>query len=463
MQLEGIRVVDLTRILSGPFCSMFLADMGAEVIKIESPRAWDNVRTLLPQPGAPEPWNSSFYFNDYNRDKKSLTLDLAQPRGRALFLELVAKCDAVIENYRADVLDKLGIGWDVLREAKPDIVLVSMAGFGKTGPEQGLVGFGPIIEQMAGMASTTGYGDDGIPYKSGISYGDPIGGIAAAGAVVLALIARRRTGRGAWIDLAQRETMAQMIGPAFAAASLRGAAPVQPDGQFHRRRPGFAPDSRHAQHRLGREVVAQVLQHGQGVRVGPVQVLEHDDEHARLSQPAQQAQDRFAADGRRMLPVTVPARRRDDRAERGQPRRQLGVIGQPAMTQRLVQGLGQRPVRRTGASRNRAAGDHHDGTGTGNRLARRLAGQPGLADARLAGEEHQAACTVAGSGECRPQRARLRLPPHYQGTYRRCHTASVPAPVSSQPARMIASPDDRVRPLARGVSPAMTWLIGPAR
>ena len=145
----------------------------------------------------------------------------------------------MIENYRADVLDKLGIGWDVLREARPDIVLVSMAGFGKTGAERDLVGFGPIIEQMAGMASITGYGDDGIPYKTGISYGDPIGGLAAAGAVVLALIARRRTGRGAWIDLAQRETMAQMIGPAFAAAvaARRGAGPPrQPRTRASRRR-----------------------------------------------------------------------------------------------------------------------------------------------------------------------------------------------------------------------------------
>ncbi len=226
LPLEGVRIADLSMMWAGPYATRLLAEMGAEVIKIESPRAWDNVRTLLPQAGALEPWNTSYYFNDYNRDKKSLTLDLSQPRGKALFLELVAKCDCVIENYRADVLDKLGIGWDALREARPDIVLVSMAGFGKTGAERNLVGFGPIIEQMAGMASTTGYGDDGIPYKTGISYGDPIGGLAAAGAVALALIRRKRTGRGAWIDLAQRETMAQMIGPAFAAASLRREAPV---------------------------------------------------------------------------------------------------------------------------------------------------------------------------------------------------------------------------------------------
>jgi benzylsuccinate CoA-transferase BbsF subunit len=226
LPLAGVRIADLSMMWAGPYATRLLAEMGAEVIKIESPRAWDNVRTLLPQPGAPEPWNSSYYFNDYNRDKKSLTLDLSQPRGRALFLELVAKCDCVIENYRADVLDKLGIGWDTLREARRDLVLVSMAGFGKTGGEKSLVGFGPIIEQMAGMASTTGYGDDGIPYKTGISYGDPIGGLAAAGAVALALIQRRRTGRGAWIDLAQREAMAQMIGPAFAAAALRGETPT---------------------------------------------------------------------------------------------------------------------------------------------------------------------------------------------------------------------------------------------
>ncbi len=226
LPLAGVRIADLSMMWAGPYATRLLAEMGAEVIKIESPRAWDNVRTLLPQPGAPEPWNTSYYFNDYNRDKKSLTLDLAQPRGRALFLELVAKCDCVIENYRADVLDKLGIGWNVLREARPDLVLVSMAGFGKTGPERNLVGFGPIIEQMAGLASTTGYGDDGIPYKTGISYGDPIGGLAAAGAVVLALIARRRRGRGAWIDLAQRETMAQMSGAAFAAAALRAELPA---------------------------------------------------------------------------------------------------------------------------------------------------------------------------------------------------------------------------------------------
>lgn len=226
LPLEGIRVADLTMMWAGPYATRLLADMGAEVIKIESPSAWDNIRTLVPQPGEPEPWNSAYYFNDYNRDKKSLTLDLVQERGRDLFLELVRRCDVVIENYRAEVLPKLGLDYPVLKAVKDDIILVSMAGFGKTGPERDHVGFGPIIEQMAGLASLAGYGDDGVPYKTGISYGDPIGGITAAGAVALALIERQRTGGGSHIDLAQREGLAGLIGEAFVAASLRGEGPV---------------------------------------------------------------------------------------------------------------------------------------------------------------------------------------------------------------------------------------------
>jgi crotonobetainyl-CoA:carnitine CoA-transferase CaiB-like acyl-CoA transferase len=99
---------------AGPFATHILGEMGAEVIKIEGPRAWDNVRTLFPIPGE-EPWNRSFYFNDYNREKKSLVLDLAHPRGRELLLALVARSDAIVENYRADVLDKLGLGYDARR------------------------------------------------------------------------------------------------------------------------------------------------------------------------------------------------------------------------------------------------------------------------------------------------------------------------------------------------------------
>ncbi|NJD64733.1 MAG: hypothetical protein FIB00_05745, partial [Chloroflexi bacterium] len=171
LPLDGIRIADLTMMWAGPYATRVLAEMGAEVIKIESPRAWDNIRTLIPQPGVADPWNSSYYFNDYNRDKKSLTLDLADPRGKGAFLRLVPHCDVVLENYRAEVLDNLGLGHDVLREAREDIILVSMAGYGKTGAARGHVGFGPSFEQMSGLASMTGDGDEGMPVKTGISYG----------------------------------------------------------------------------------------------------------------------------------------------------------------------------------------------------------------------------------------------------------------------------------------------------
>ena len=118
--LEGVRVADLSMMWAGPYATKVMAEMGAEVIKVESPRAWDNIRTLIPEPGAPEPWNTAFYFQEYNRQKKSVVLDLAEPAGRDAFLRLVAQCDVLIENYRADVMDKFDLGYDVVRaRARP--------------------------------------------------------------------------------------------------------------------------------------------------------------------------------------------------------------------------------------------------------------------------------------------------------------------------------------------------------
>ena len=224
LPLVGVRVLDLTMMWAGPFATMRMAEMGADVIKIESPSAWDNIRTLLPQEDATEPWNTSFYFNAYNRAKRSLTLDLAQPEGRELFLKLVKTADVVIENYRADVLDKLDLSVDTLRSLNPQLVVVSMAAFGKEGPDRDYVGFGPVIETMSGLASLTGYGD-GEPFKTGISYCDPVAGTFAVAAVGLGLAARDQSGAGLWIDLAQREAAMTLIGEAFLAGG-RGELPV---------------------------------------------------------------------------------------------------------------------------------------------------------------------------------------------------------------------------------------------
>ena len=218
--LAGIRVADLTMMWAGPYAAKLLADYGADVIKIEAPRAWDNIRTLFPTEDLSDQWfNSGAYFHEYSRNKRGLSLDLSQARGKELFGRLVAECDVVIQNYRADVMDKLGLTEAWLREQRPDLVIVGMAGFGKSGPEARALGYGPIIEQMSGLASLSGYGD-GMPRKTGISYGDPIAGIAAASAAVTGLIRRHRTGQGMTIDLAQREVVTSLIGEFFALWSM---------------------------------------------------------------------------------------------------------------------------------------------------------------------------------------------------------------------------------------------------
>jgi crotonobetainyl-CoA:carnitine CoA-transferase CaiB-like acyl-CoA transferase len=210
---------------AGPFATLRMAEMGADVVKIESPSAWDNIRTLLPQPGVTDPWNSSYYFNAYNRDKRSLTLDLAQDAGRALLLRLAETADVLIENYRADVLDKLGFTDDVLQAANPRLVTISMAAFGKAGSDRDYVGFGPVIELMSGLCSLSGYEGDEEPFKTGISYGDPIAGLNSVAAMILGLAQRDDTGTGCHVDLAQRETGMALIGEAFVAAA-RGEEPV---------------------------------------------------------------------------------------------------------------------------------------------------------------------------------------------------------------------------------------------
>jgi len=235
--LEGIRIADLTAVWAGPYATRLLADMGAEVIKIESPNNPDLLRALgLLPPGTEDAWNKSAYFNHNNRNKLGCALDLAHPRGKELFLQLVAKCDVVMENYRAEVLDKLGLGYEVLRAARPDVILVSMPGHGKDGPERDYVAYGTNVEQLAGLASLSGY-LDGPPQKTGISFGDPVAGTAAAGAVVLALLARRRTGNGQYIELAQRETLTGLIGEHVLGYQVTGEVPER----IGNRHPAWAP------------------------------------------------------------------------------------------------------------------------------------------------------------------------------------------------------------------------------
>ena len=210
---------------AGPYATRLLADMGAEVIKIESVDNWDVLRALTGQPPETERgWDKSPYFNQTNRNKYGCSLDLSKPDGRELFLRLAAQSDVVIENFRAEVMDILNLGYDVLSAVNDRLIVLSMPGHGKTGPEHDFVTYGTNVEQLSGLCHLTGY-KDGPPHKTGISYGDPIAGIAAAGAIALALWVRRRTGHGQYIELAQRETLISLIGEYIVAFSMNQREP----------------------------------------------------------------------------------------------------------------------------------------------------------------------------------------------------------------------------------------------
>jgi len=223
--LEGIRVLDLTQVWAGPYAARFLADMGADVIHIEGPSFPDAVRGVGRGPD-PRSFNKAPYFNDYNRNKRGLAMELHSPQGIEAFRELVQTADVVIENWSVGVSERLGIGYSDLKALNPGIVMVQMPGFAQDPPESERVGFGPTIEQMGGLVSLQGYEGEG-PHKSGISYGDPTAGIAAAGAVALALLRRETTGEGGHVVIHQRDNIIGMVGEYMVAESAGIPYPVR--------------------------------------------------------------------------------------------------------------------------------------------------------------------------------------------------------------------------------------------
>jgi len=225
LPLLGIRILDLTMVWAGPAGTRLLADMGAEVIKVESGRSWDMLRSLHFLGSQTERWwDKSAYFNHNNRNKYACTLDLQTERGRELALRLAATSDIVFENYRADVLAKLRLDYDDLRAVKPDVILVSMPSHGKSGPESHHVAYGTNVEQLSGLASLNGYPGLG-PHKSSIAYGDPNAGAHAAAAALAALHHRRMTGEGQRIEVAQWEAMIGNIGEFVLGYGMSGTQP----------------------------------------------------------------------------------------------------------------------------------------------------------------------------------------------------------------------------------------------
>ena len=194
--LDGIRVLDMTRVLAGPYCTLLLGDMGAEIIKIEVPGSGDDSRKYPPFIGA-----ESAYFMNLNRNKKSLTLDLKASEGKSIFMDLVQRSDVLIENFRPGTLDDLGVGYAKLKTTNPNLVYSSISGFGHSGPYKDLPGYDIIGQAMGGIMSVTGW-PDSPPTRTGTAIADILAGLCAAIGILSSLIAIRNGGPGQKVDIA---------------------------------------------------------------------------------------------------------------------------------------------------------------------------------------------------------------------------------------------------------------------
>lgn len=222
--LDGIRVVDFCWAWAGPYGTLQLAHLGADVIRIESEKRLCPSRLIPPWPDNTPGVNRAGYFNQYNQGKRSLTLDLKAPEAVDIAKTLVSKSDIVMNNFASGVMEKLGLGYAVLRGLKPDLIMVSMPGYGTSGPEKDFVSYGPPQVAQSGLSALTGY-VGGDPMMAGFSYGDPNGGIHASFAVLSALLHRQKTGRGQYIDLSQWEAAIMLLPEALMDYSMNGTQP----------------------------------------------------------------------------------------------------------------------------------------------------------------------------------------------------------------------------------------------
>jgi crotonobetainyl-CoA:carnitine CoA-transferase CaiB-like acyl-CoA transferase len=204
--LTGTTVLDLTRVLSGPYCTMMLADLGARVIKIEQPRGGDDTRHW----GPPFLGSESAYFLSINRNKESVTLDFKQASGRALLDGLIAKSDVVVENFRPGTLARLGLDYATLAAKHPRLIYCSVSGYGHSGPRSQEPGYDAVLQGEGGLMSLTG-SPDVAPVRVGVAVADIVTGIFACQGISAALYARERTGRGQHVDIAMLDTVAAML------------------------------------------------------------------------------------------------------------------------------------------------------------------------------------------------------------------------------------------------------------
>jgi len=225
--LSGVRVLDFTRVIAGPFCTMMLGDLGAEVIKIEPPHGGDDARAV----GPPFVKGESAYFMSFNRNKRSLALNLKTPEGRALVHRLVEQSDVTVENFRPGIGTKLGIDYPTLKEINPRIICCSISAFGQTGPLSNEPGYDITIQAMSGAMSITGE-PDSPPVKIGVPLGDIAGGMYAAYGIISALYAREHTGQGQAIDISLYDALVAQLSY-HAGYYLMGGVIPQPQGTGH--------------------------------------------------------------------------------------------------------------------------------------------------------------------------------------------------------------------------------------
>ena len=222
--LSGITVLDLTNVLSGPFATLHLALLGSEVIKIENPKDGDLARKLGNVPALNDKLMGTSFLAQ-NANKKSLTLNLKEPEAKEIFLKLVKTSDVVVENFRPDVMDRLGVGYDVLKEVNPRIVYCGISGFGKTGPDAMKPAYDQIIQGLSGEMAING--DERLnPLRAGFPVCDTVGGLNAAFAIMAALFYRERTGEGQFIDVALLDSIMPLMGWVAANWLIGKQAPV---------------------------------------------------------------------------------------------------------------------------------------------------------------------------------------------------------------------------------------------
>ena len=224
--LSDIKVLDLTWVLSGPYASMTLCDLGAEVIKVERPPYGDVARTTGPYING-----ESTYFFSVNRGKKSTLLDLRKQEGRELFLRLVEKVDVVMENFTPGTMDRMGVGWEAMSARNPRLIYAATSGFGQTGPDRDKPALDVVVQGMGGIMSVTGE-EGGGPVRPGVSIGDITAGLYTAIGILAALHDRERSGLGQMIDISMLDCQIAILENAFARYFATGVPP-KPIGTRH--------------------------------------------------------------------------------------------------------------------------------------------------------------------------------------------------------------------------------------